>query len=110
MRRWWPNWWGERVLVTEIPGYVQLAQMLKAGQLTYSRSPLIATYALCGFAHVGSMAIYIGGFGALAPGRLGELSRMGLKALWAATLTTLITGCVAGMFALGGPSILGLNQ
>ncbi len=101
---------GERVIVTEIPGYVQLAQMLEAGQLTYSRSPLIATYALCGFAHVGSMAIYIGGFGALAPGRLGELSRMGLKALWAATLTTLMTGCVAGMFALGGPGILGLNQ
>lgn len=101
---------GQRVVVTEIPGYVQLAQMLQEGKLTYSRSPLIATYALCGFAHIGSMAIYIGGFSALAPGRLGELSRMGLKALWAATLATLMTGCVAGMFAWGGNSILGLTQ
>ncbi len=101
---------GERVLVTEIPAYVKLAAFLKEGSLVYTRSALLASYALCGFAHVGSVAIFVGGFGALAPGRLGELSRMGLKALWAATLATLLTGCVAGIFASGGGGLLGVGS
>jgi CNT family concentrative nucleoside transporter len=46
----------------------------------------------------------------LAPERLGELSRLGLKALWAATLATLLTGCVAGIFATGGGGLLGLGS
>lgn len=98
---------GERVLVTEIPVYVKLAEILKQGELIYSRSALLASYALCGFAHVGSVAIFVGGFGALVPSRLGELSRLGLKALWAATLATIITGCVAGIFASGAGGLLG---
>ncbi len=98
---------GERVLVTEIPVYVKLADILKEGGMAYSRSVLIVSYALCGFAHVGSVAIFVGGFGALVPSRLGELSRLGLKALWAATLATIITGCVAGIFASGAGGLLG---
>lgn len=100
---------GERTVVTEFTAYVDLANMLKQGGLAYSRSVLVASYALCGFAHVGSVAIFVGGFGALVPGRLHELSRIGLKALWAATLTTLMTGCVAGLFAGGGKSLLGFG-
>lgn len=99
---------GQRLLVTEIPAYGHLAQMLSQGQLTYARSALVASYVLCGFTHVGAVAIFVGGFGALAPGRLGELSRLGLKALWSATLTTVMTGCVAGLFAHGGAGLLGL--
>lgn len=99
---------GQRLLVTEIPAYGHLAQMLSQGQLTYARSALVASYVLCGFTHVGSVAIFVGGFGALAPGRLGELSRLGLKALWSATLATVLTGCVAGIFAHGGAGLLGL--
>ena len=101
---------GQRVLVTEIPAYLQLGELLSHGGLTYSRSALIASYALCGFAHVASVAIFLGGFGALAPGRIGEWSRLGLKALWAATLATMMTGCVAGLFAHGGATQLGLGQ
>lgn len=100
---------GQRVLVTEIPAYVQLGKLLTEGGLAYSRSAVVASYALCGFAHVASMAIFVGGFGALAPGRLGELSRLGLKALWAATLATVMTGAVAGIFASGGRTLLGLG-
>jgi CNT family concentrative nucleoside transporter len=98
---------GERVLVTEIPAYVKLAGIMKQGGMAYARSALLASYALCGFAHVGSVAIFVGGYGALAPSRLGELSRLGLKALWAATLATIVTGCVAGIFASGGGGLLG---
>ena len=101
---------GQRVLLTEIPAYVQLGQLIASGGLAYSRSVIIASYALCGFAHVASMAIFVGGFGALAPGRLGEWSRLGLKALWAATLATMLTGCVAGLFASGGATLLGLGS
>jgi CNT family concentrative nucleoside transporter len=101
---------GQRVLVTEIPAYAHLAGLLESGGLVYARSALVASYALCGFAHVGSVAIFVGGFGALAPERLGELSRLGLKALWAATLATLLTGCVAGIFATGGGGLLGLGS
>lgn len=101
---------GQRLLVTEIPTYGHLAQMLQTGQLIYSRSALVASYALCGFTHMGAVAIFVGGFGALAPGRLGDLSRLGLKALWSATLATVMTGCVAGIFAHGGASLLGLGR
>ncbi|MEW5914134.1 MAG: nucleoside transporter C-terminal domain-containing protein [Thermodesulfobacteriota bacterium] len=101
---------GQRALVTEIPAYSQLAKLLAQHGLTYGRSALLASYALCGFAHVASVAIFVGGFGALAPGRLGELSRLGLKALWAATLATVMTGCIAGIFASGGASLLGLGN
>ncbi|RJX33859.1 MAG: nucleoside transporter [Desulfarculus sp.] len=101
---------GQRVLVTEIPAYAQLSQLLAQHGLAYDRSALLASYALCGFAHVASVAIFVGGFGALAPGRLGELSRLGLKALWAATLATVMTGCIAGIFASGGASLLGLGN
>lgn len=100
---------GERALVTEFVAYQDLAGLLAQGGLWYSRSALVASYALCGFAHVASVAIFVGGFGALMPGRLGELSRLGFKALWAATLTTLMTGCVAGLFSHGGAGLLGLG-
>ncbi|MGD8563784.1 MAG: nucleoside transporter C-terminal domain-containing protein [Desulfarculaceae bacterium] len=99
---------GERALVTEVPAYSHLAGLLAQGKLAYARSALVASYALCGFAHIGSVAIFVGGFGALVPGRMGELSRLGLKALWAAVLATVMTGCVAGIFATGGDTLLGL--
>ena len=101
---------GQRALVTEIPAYMQLKDILAAHGLAYSRSAVIASYALCGFAHVGSIAIFVGGFGALAPGRMGEWSRLGFKALWAATLATMLTGCVAGLFAHGGATLLGIGS
>jgi len=101
---------GQRVLVTEVPAYTELAALMRSGGITYARSALIASYALCGFTHVGSVAIFVGGFGSLIPGRMGELSRMGLRALWAATLATMLTGCLAGMFALGGESLLGVKH
>ena len=98
---------GERILVTEIPAYVHLAELAQNGGISDPRSVVIASYALCGFTHVASVAIFVGGIGALAPDRIKDLSRLGFLALWAAVLATSATGCVAGLFYTGGQVILG---
>ncbi len=89
---------GERTVATEVAAYQHLADYLAAGDLVHPRSAIIASYALCGFAHVASLSIFVGGVGALAPERMKDLSRLGFRALLAATLACLITGAVAGVF------------
>jgi CNT family concentrative nucleoside transporter len=92
---------GERVILTEVFSYNHLAQLISSGQLTNPRTVVILSYALCGFAHVAAMAIFVGGTAALAPTRRDDLASLGLRALLAATLATLMTGCVAGIFSSG---------
>jgi len=89
---------GERTVATEVVAYRHLSQLLAEGALQHPRSSIIASYALCGFAHIASLAIFIGGIGALAPKRMKDLSRLGFRALLAATLACLMTGAVAGVF------------
>ncbi|MFW5901282.1 MAG: NupC/NupG family nucleoside CNT transporter [bacterium] len=90
---------GERMVVTEVTAYKDLAAAIANGTIQNPRTIVITTYALCGFAHVGSMAIFIGGIGALVPDRTSTLAKFGLRALVAATLACLMTGCIAGLFA-----------
>ncbi len=92
---------GERAVMTEIPAYQNLALMMKEGAFSHGRSSLIAAYALCGFTHIASMAIFVGGVSALAPSRTADIARVGFRALIAATLACLMTGCVAGVFYTG---------
>jgi CNT family concentrative nucleoside transporter len=92
---------GERVILTEVVSYGDLAGLVSSGQLSDPRSLVILSYALCGFAHVASIAIFVGGTAALAPSRKDELASLGWRALLAATLATLMTGCVAGIFSSG---------
>lgn len=92
---------GERVILTEVVSYQDLAQMTASGQLSDPRTVVILSYALCGFAHVASVAIFVGGTAALAPSRRDDLAALGFRALLAATLATLMTGCVAGIFSNG---------
>jgi CNT family concentrative nucleoside transporter len=99
---------GERTVATELASYKDLSSLLAQGALQHPRSAIIASYALCGFAHVASLAIFVGGIGALAPQRMKDLSRLGFRALLAATLACLMTGAVAGVFFTSS-SIL-LNQ
>jgi CNT family concentrative nucleoside transporter len=89
---------GERTVVTELASYKDLSYLLAQDVLQHPRSAIIASYALCGFAHVASLAIFVGGIGALAPQRMKDLSRLGFRALLAATLACLMTGAVAGVF------------
>ncbi len=97
---------GERVILTEVVSYQDMANLISSGQLTDPRTVVILSYALCGFAHVASMAIFVGGTAALAPTRRDDLASLGLRALFAATLATLMTGCVAGIFSNGQDVIL----
>ncbi len=98
---------GQRLVLTEVVSYQELGAAAADGQLS-PRTLLVLSYALCGFAHLGGMAIAVGGFGALAPDRLEDLSGLALRALAAATLATLLTGALAGIFFHGQVGLLGL--
>ena len=98
---------GERTIVTETKSYMDLANLISTGALHNPRSAFLATYALCGFAHVASLAIFVGGIAALVPKRIADLSAVGPRALLAATLACLMTASVAGTFFSGGSILLG---
>jgi concentrative nucleoside transporter, CNT family len=108
----WPDLWqassliGQRLLSTEIPSYIQLANLSSQGLIS-DRTLLVVSYALCGFAHLPSYGICVGGLISLVPSRRKDIAELGWKALWAATLATLMIGCVAGLFDFGSPGILG---
>jgi CNT family concentrative nucleoside transporter len=98
---------GERTIVTEAKSYMDLSSLLEKGVLNDPRSAFLATYALCGFAHVASLAIFVGGIAALVPKRTADLSAVGPRALLAATLACLMTAAVAGIFYTGSSILLG---
>jgi CNT family concentrative nucleoside transporter len=98
---------GERTILTEVYSYRHLADLLAGGALRDPRSAIIASYALCGFAHVASLAIFVGGTSALVPSRVRDISRLGFRALLAATLACLMTGAVAGTFYTGASVLFG---
>jgi len=95
---------GERVILTELASYQHLAGVM--GSMN-PRSVVLATYALCGFAHVASLAIFVGGASALAPSRARALASVGVRALVAATLACFMTACVAGAIPMGNTLLLG---
>ena len=86
---------GVKTMVNEFVAYGALAQI--APQLAHPRSIVIASYALCGFANFGSIAIQIGGISGLAPERRGDLAKLGLRAMIGGTLAAFMTACVIGM-------------
>ncbi len=87
-----------RSIVTELTAYQSLANLLETGALSHGRSAVITAYALCGFAHVASIGIFVGGVSALAPERTHDIAKSGFRALLAATMACLMTACVAGAF------------
>jgi CNT family concentrative nucleoside transporter len=88
---------GEKTALNEFVAYAHLGSMLQEGAGLDPRSVVLATYALCGFANFSSIAIQIGGIGAMAPERRGDLSRLGLRAMIAGTLANFMTACVVGI-------------
>ncbi len=88
---------GERLVVTEVVAYHDLAAAM-ADKTLSMRSAVITTYALCGFAHIASMSIFVGGLCALAPNKTRQISQVAVRALVGATLACLMTACVAGIF------------
>ncbi len=85
---------GTKVAINELVGYLQLVAL--KGQIG-ERSYVIATYALCGFANFGSIAIAIGGIGGIAPTRRADLARLGLRTMLGGALASWLTASIAGM-------------
>jgi CNT family concentrative nucleoside transporter len=89
------NLLGTRMALNEVIAYIALGTQ-KA--VLSPRSFTIATFALCGFANLGSIGMQIGGIGALVPERRNELARLGVRAMLAGTMANLISASIAGMF------------
>ena len=85
---------GTRLVLNEFVAFLKLGPMKATLD---PRSFTIATYALCGFANFSSIAIQIGGIGALAPTRKSDLARLGLRAVAAGTMANFMSACIAGM-------------
>ncbi|NVK54973.1 MAG: NupC/NupG family nucleoside CNT transporter [Alteromonadaceae bacterium] len=86
---------GQKFVVNEFVAYLDFLQAQS------SLSPLsqaIITFALCGFANLSSIAILMGGIGAMAPTRRKEIAQLGLKAVFAATLANLMSAALAGFY------------
>jgi CNT family concentrative nucleoside transporter len=89
------NLLGTRMALNEVIAYIDLGK-LKA--TLDPRSFTIATFALCGFANLGSIGMQIGGIGALVPERRNDLAKLGIRAMLAGTMANLISASIAGMF------------
>ena len=85
---------GERLVTNEFIAFIDLGKI--KNQLD-PHSFTIATYALCGFANFSSIAIQVGGIGALAPSRKSDLARLGMRAVAAGTMANFMSACIAGM-------------
>ena len=86
---------GTKTVLNEFIAYIDLAKLDPAA--LSERSRIIMTYALCGFANLGSLGILIGGLGAMVPERRAEIVSLGMKSIVSGTLATLATGATVGM-------------
>jgi CNT family concentrative nucleoside transporter len=86
---------GTKTVLNELVAYLDLARLNDA-ELS-PRSRVLMTYALCGFANLGSLGILIGGMGAMVPERRNEIVGLGAKSIVAGTLATCLTGATVGV-------------
>jgi CNT family concentrative nucleoside transporter len=89
------NLLGTRMALNEVIAYIALGAQKASLD---PRSFTIATFALCGFANLGSVGMQIGGIGALVPDRRNDLAKLGIRAMLAGTMANLISASIAGMF------------
>ena len=87
---------GESIVATEFVAYFHLSNLIADGEIS-KRSSTNAIYTLCGFANLPSIAIQIGGLGALAPSRRGDIAKLGFRAMLAGALACWMTGAIAGV-------------
>ncbi len=89
---------GEKIVLTELLAYIHLGELVGSSTPAITeRGAVIASYALCGFANFASIGIQLGGIGGIAPERMGDLSRLGLRAMVGGVLAACMTGAVAGV-------------
>jgi len=101
---------GTKLVVNEFVAYSHMIPLIEGGVLQ-PKSELIATFALCGFANFGSVAILIGGVGGMAPDRRHDLARVGLRAMICGTLASYLAASIAGIMyaqnaAATSPSVI----
>lgn len=100
---------GQKIVVNEFVAYLNFAPYLKdiadggilveaTGQVMSDRTKAIISFALCGFANLSSIAILLGGLGAMAPSRRHDLAKLGVRAVIAASLANLMSATLAGLF------------
>lgn len=87
---------GKKIVLTELLAYLELSQV--APGVLSTKSKIICSYALCGFANFASIGIQLGGIGAMAPSRKKDLATLGVSAMMTGVLVTCITGTIAGIF------------
>jgi nucleoside permease NupC len=87
---------GTKLVINEFVAYSQMTELIESNILA-QKSVIIATFALCGFANLGAVAIMIGGLGELAPTRKHDLARLGLKAMFCGTLASYLSASIAGI-------------
>ncbi len=85
---------GEKIILNEFVAYLHLSEL---GTQLSDRGVLIASYALCGFANISSIGIQVGGIGAMAPERRGDLARLGWRALLGGNLATFMCAAIVGL-------------
>ncbi|MEO0988075.1 MAG: NupC/NupG family nucleoside CNT transporter [Cyanobacteria bacterium J06639_14] len=98
---------GKKTILNEFIAYLDLQQLIEGASVfpgqeetsvtVSERAIVIATYALCGFANVGSIGIQIGGLGGIAPGRQSDLAQIGVRAMIGGTLACFMTAAIAGL-------------
>lgn len=87
---------GLKTVLNEFIAYQELGEYVASGRISV-RSQIIASYALCGFANFGSLAILLGGIGGMAPGRRPDVARLGFRSILSGSLATFMTACVVGV-------------
>ena len=87
---------GTKMVINEFVAYSDLSPMIQQGLLS-QKSIIITSFALCGFANFSSIAIQLGGIGALAPSRKADLAKLGFKAMLCGTMASYISACLAGI-------------
>ncbi|WP_138417577.1 NupC/NupG family nucleoside CNT transporter [Aquibacillus sediminis] len=86
---------GQKLVLNEFVAYASFAPEMES---LSDKTNLVVSFALCGFANLSSMAILLGGLGGLAPDRRSDIAKMGLRAVAAGALASLLSAAVAGMF------------
>lgn len=86
---------GKKTILNEFVAYVDFVQIKES---ISEHSQAVATFALCGFANIASIAVLVGSLGAIAPSRRDDVARLGIRAVAAATLANLMSATLAGFF------------
>lgn len=89
---------GTKIIANEFVAYINLSALIADGSLS-PKTVIMATFALCGFANLSSIAIQLGGIGPLAPERTSDLAKLGVRAVIAGSLANLMTATIAGVLA-----------